>query len=86
MSQQKRNAPLAMAMLYGAYPEWAKDQEIARLKAENERLLAYTKELECIGNDLAGMVGHTDVTGDAHRQMLILYDDWNKVVEGRDAK
>jgi len=38
VSQPKRKAPLAMAMLYGANPELAKDQEIARLKAENERI------------------------------------------------
>ena len=38
MSQPKRRIPLAMAMLHGANPGLAKDQEIARLRAEVERL------------------------------------------------
>jgi len=38
VSKTRRRIPLAMAMLYGADPGLAKDQEIARLRAENERL------------------------------------------------
>ena len=38
MSQPKRRIPLAMAMVYGSNPEFFKDQQIARLKRENQRL------------------------------------------------
>lgn len=38
MKNTKRTNPLAMAMFYGANPQLAKDQEIARLKAENKLL------------------------------------------------
>ena len=38
MSKPRRRIPLAIAMVYGSNPEFFKDQQIARLKRENERL------------------------------------------------
>ncbi|CAB4185012.1 hypothetical protein UFOVP1118_3 [uncultured Caudovirales phage] len=50
--------------------------EIARLKAEVERLLY-------VGDMMAVMVGHIEVTGDAHQMMLELSKEWNAAKEGK---
>ena len=52
------------------------EQENARLKAEVERLRK-------AGDAMAVMVGHKEVTGDAHRMMLELSKEWNAAQEGK---
>ena len=50
--------------------------EISFLKAEVERL-------RYVGDGMAVMVGHIEVTGDAHRMMLELSKEWNAAKEGK---
>ena len=71
--------------------------ENARLKAEVERLDDLCKKLgkqhsdiSCenirlrkAGDAMAVMVGHIEITGDAHRMMLELSKDWNAAKEGK---
>ena len=52
------------------------DCQCARLKAEVERL-------RYVGDGMAVMVGHIEVTGDAHRMMLELSKEWNAAKEGK---
>lgn len=52
--------------------------EVERLQAEVERLIY-------VGDMLATMVGHCEVTGDAHRMMLELSDEWNAAKEGKQS-
>ena len=52
------------------------DCQCARLKAEVERLRK-------AGDAMAVMVGHIEVTGDAHRMMLELSKEWNAAQEGK---
>ena len=52
------------------------DCQCARLKAEVERLRK-------AGDAMAVMVGHKEVTGDAHRMMLELSKEWNAAQEGK---
>ena len=50
--------------------------EISFLKAEVERL-------RYVGDGMAVMVGHIEVTGDAHRMMLELSKEWDAAKEGK---
>ncbi|CAB4202304.1 hypothetical protein UFOVP1370_4 [uncultured Caudovirales phage] len=50
--------------------------EISFLKAEVERL-------RYVGDGMAVMVGHIEVTGDAHRMMLELSKEWEAAKEGK---
>ena len=50
--------------------------EISFLKAEVERL-------RYVGDGMAVMVGHIEVTGDAHRMMLELSKEWKAAKEGK---
>jgi hypothetical protein len=50
--------------------------EISFLKAEVERL-------RYVGDGMAVMVGHIEVTGDAHRMMLELSREWEAAKEGK---
>ena len=52
------------------------DCQCARLKAEVERL-------RYVGDGMAVMVGHIEVTGDAHRMMLELSKEWEAAKEGK---
>ena len=77
--------------------EWVKFDDYARLKAEVERLDTLCKQLgkqhsdiSCenimlrkAGDAIAVMVGHIEVTGDAHRMMLELSKEWNAAKEGK---
>lgn len=56
--------------------DWVKYEDYARLQAEVERLIY-------VGDMLATMVGHCEVTGDAHRMMLELSGEWNAAKEGK---
>ena len=51
-------------------------EDYARLRAEVERLTE-------AGDDLAMMVGHIEVKGDAHRMMLEFSNEWNAAKEGK---
>ena len=59
----------------GEFVRWS---DYARLKAEVE-LLRY------VGDGLAVMVGHIEVTGDAHRMMLELSKEWEAAKEGKQS-
>jgi hypothetical protein len=49
--------------------KWVKWEDYASLKAEVERLTY-------VGDAMAMMVGHIEVTGDAHRMMLEFSKEW----------
>ena len=57
--------------------------EIVRVKEENNRLKAEVERLRYVGDGMAVMVGHIEVTGDAHRMMLELSEEWNAAKEGK---
>jgi len=54
------------------------DCQCHRLKAEVELLRK-------AGDAMAVMVGHIEITGDAHRMMLELSKDWNAAKEGKQS-
>lgn len=54
------------------------DKENARLQAEVERL-------RYVGDGMAVMVGHIEVTGDAHRMMIELSKEWEAAKEGKQS-
>ena len=51
---------------------------VRRLEAEVERLIY-------VGDMLATMASHCEVTGDAHRLMLELSAEWNSAKEGKQS-
>ena len=72
----------------------ALEAENARLKAEVERLrkdtsmmlsvyFKHSERLRKAGDAMAVMVGHIEVTGDAHRMMLELSKEWEEAKEGK---
>jgi len=63
-------------------PEWS---EIARMTAYCRELEAEVERLRYVGDMLAVMVGHIEVTGDAHRMMLELSKEWNEAKEGKQS-
>jgi hypothetical protein len=71
---------MTAAYLYAA--EQSKD-EIKRLKAESARLEKQVDELTFVGDSLAVMVGHKEVTGEAHQIMLELSIEWETAKEGK---
>ena len=57
--------------------------EIGGEQAENARLKAEVERLLYVGDMMAVMVGHIEVTGDAHQMMLELSKEWNAAKEGK---
>lgn len=71
------------------------NEEVKLLKTEVERLRAgsfvtavpsehYERVIKA-GDAMAIMVGHCEVTGDAHRMMLELSKEWNAAKEGKQS-
>ena len=59
----------------------AKNATIDGLVEERDRLLDDVARLRYVGDMLAVMVGHIEVTGDAHRMMLELSKEWEEAKE-----
>lgn len=59
------------------------ENEIATLRADVQRLKHRVERLLYVGDMMAVMVGHIEVTGDAHQMMLELSKDWNAAKEGK---
>ena len=57
--------------------------QIGGLQEENARLKTEVERLRKAGDAMAVMVGHKEVTGDAHRMMLELSKEWNAAQEGK---
>lgn len=62
---------------------WVENAYYEYLKADNARLKAENELLRYVGDGLAVMVGHIEVTGDAHRMMLELSKEWEDAKEGK---
>ena len=61
------------------------DKTINASQAECRRLKAEVERLRYVGDGLAVMVGHKEVTGDAHRMMLELSKEWEAAKEGQQS-
>ena len=94
VEELRGNPDLLTVYLYAA--ELCKD-DIKTLKDEVKRLTllqvetldernkaeAEVERLRYVGDGMAVMVGHIEVTGDAHRMMLELSKEWNAAKEGK---
>ena len=94
VEELRGNPDLLTVYLYAA--ELCKD-DIKTLKDEVKRLTllqvetldernkaeAEVERLRYVGDGMAVMVGHIEVTGDAHRMMLELSKEWEAAKEGK---
>lgn len=76
-----------MADSEGPLVKW---EDYQRLDALCKQLMAQHSDISCenimlrkAGDAMAVMVGHIEITGDAHRMMLELSKDWNAAKEGK---
>ena len=61
--------------------------EVERLRKDTSMMLSvyfkHSERLRKAGDAMAVMVGHIEVTGDAHRMMLELSKEWEEAKEGK---
>ena len=61
-------------------------KQYSDISCENIKLRAEVERLRYVGDGMAVMVGHIEVTGDAHRMMLELSKEWETAKEGKPTK